>query len=81
LRAFRGYDLEKVQQFREAELDAAPFGMIVVDRIGTILEYNAYERSLAHLGNRAVIGLDFFTDVAPGAAIRDFSGRFGEFPA
>ena len=43
------------------------------------MEYNAYERSLAALGNRNVIGLNFFTDVAPCTAIRDFQGRFGNF--
>jgi photoactive yellow protein len=54
--------------------------VVVVDRrSGTILEYNAYERSLAHLGNREVIGRDFFTDVAPCTAIREFQGRFGDF--
>jgi len=81
LSAFKGFDFEKVQRFSEAELDAAPFGVIVVDRMGTILEYNAYERSLAHLGNREVTGLNFFTDVAPCTAILDFQGRFGEFLA
>jgi photoactive yellow protein len=79
--AFNAFDLEKVQQLHGAELDAAPFGVIVVDRSGTILEYNAYERSLAGLGARTVTGLNFFTDVAPCTAIREFQGRFGEFLA
>jgi photoactive yellow protein len=76
---FNAFDLEKIQQLHGAELDTAPFGVIVVDRAGTILEYNAYERSMAGLGSRNVIGLNFFTDVAPCTAIRDFQGRFGEF--
>jgi photoactive yellow protein len=79
LSAFQAYDLEKVQLLRHEELDAAPFGIIIVDRSGTILEYNAYERSLAHLGNREVAGRNFFTDVVPCTAIRDFQGRFAEF--
>jgi photoactive yellow protein len=77
--AFRAYDLAKIQNLHDAELDAAPFGVIVVDANGTILEYNAYERSLAALGDRNVIGLNFFADVAPCTAIRDFQGRFGDF--
>jgi photoactive yellow protein len=76
---FGAYDLEKVQHLSHDELDAAPFGVIIVDRVGTILEYNAYERSLSGVGNRTVIGLNFFNDVAPCTAIRDFQGRFGEF--
>ena len=78
---FGAFDLEKVQLLHGVELDAAPFGVIVVDRAGTILEYNAYERSMAGLGGRTVIGLNFFTDVAPCTAIRDFRGRFGDFLA
>ncbi len=77
--AFQAFDLDKIQQLHGVELDAAPFGVIVVDRTGTILEYNAYERSLAGLGSRTVIGLNFFTDVAPCTAIREFQGRFGDF--
>jgi photoactive yellow protein len=79
VRPFQAYDLEKIQLLRHEELDAAPLGVVIVDRHGTILEYNAYERSLAHMGNRDVIGRNFFTDVAPCTAIRDFQGRFGEF--
>jgi photoactive yellow protein len=79
LSAFEAYDLEKIQLLRNDERDAAPLGVIVVDRHGTILEYNAYERSLAHLGNRDVTGLNFFTDVAPCTAIREFQGCFGDF--
>jgi photoactive yellow protein len=77
--AFDGYDLERIQRVQSEQLDAAPFGVIVVDRSGIILEYNAYERSLAGLGNRNVIGLNFFNDVAPCTAIREFQGRFGDF--
>jgi photoactive yellow protein len=77
--AFDAYDLDKVQRLHDEELDAFPFGVITVDRSGTILEYNAYERSLTGLGQADVIGRNFFTDVAPCTAIRDFQGRFGEF--
>ncbi len=52
---------------------------MIVDRTGVILEYNAYEESLA--GRRAadVIGKNFFTDVATCTAVRAFAGRFTEW--
>ena len=77
--AFDAFDLTNVGHLHDEQLDAAPFGVIVVDRDGTILEYNAYERSLTGLGERPVIGLNFFSDVAPCTAIRDFQGRFADF--
>jgi photoactive yellow protein len=76
---FDAFNLQKAQQLHGADLDALPFGVILVDRAGTILEYNTYERSMAALGERNVIGRNFFTDVAPCTAIREFQGRFGEF--
>ena len=69
---FSAFELDKVQHLHGEELDAAPFGVIIVDRNGVILEYNAYERSMAGLGVRTVLGLNFFTDVAPCTAIREF---------
>ncbi len=78
---FSAFELDKVQRGHGAELDSAPFGVITVDRNGTILEYNAYERSMAGLGVRPVLGLNFFSDVAPCTAIREFRGRFADFLA
>jgi photoactive yellow protein len=77
--AFDAFDLQKIQQLHGEELDSAPFGVIVVDHTGTILEYNAYERSMTGIGARTVIGRNFFSDVAPCTAIHEFQGRFGEF--
>ena len=57
------------------QLDAAPFGVIVVDPKGTILEYNAYERALTGLGERPVIGLQFLSPTLHRAR------RFGNFKA
>jgi photoactive yellow protein len=77
--AFDAYDLAHIGHLHAEQLDAAPFGVIVVDPTGTILEYNAYERALTGLGERPVIGLNFFSDVAPCTAIREFEGRFADF--
>ncbi len=76
---FSESDLVKAFTLTGIDLDSLPFGVIVVDRKGTILEYNAYERSMAGMGNRDVIGLNFFHDLAPCTAIKDFEGRFETF--
>ena len=74
---FKPFDLEQASQ--SAHLDDLPFGVIVVNRSGTILEYNAYESELAGLSRERVMGRSFFRDVAPCTAIREFEGRFEAF--
>jgi photoactive yellow protein len=76
---FDPFDLEKAKRLTGGDLDALPFGVIVVDRRGIILEYNAYERALAQMGDRQMVGLNFFHDVAPCTAIAEFEGRFETF--
>jgi len=76
---FSAGDLDKARTLTGEDLDRLPFGVIVVDRKGTILEYNAYERSMAGMGARNVTGLNFFHDLAPCTAIKDFEGRFEAF--
>jgi photoactive yellow protein len=61
------------------QLDALPFGAIVVDLAGTIVAYNQYEARLARQERDAVIGKNFFRDVAPCTAVRTFEGRLLTF--
>ena len=61
------------------ELDLYPVGVITLDRAGRILRYNRAEAVFARRNPHEVIGRSFFGDVAPCAAVRDFSGRFEEF--
>jgi photoactive yellow protein len=63
------------------EIDALPFGLIGVDAAGTIEQYNAYESKLSRLAKERVIGRNFFTDVAPCTAVKEFQGRFDRFAA
>ena len=63
----------------ETEIDALPFGLIAVDLDGTIAQYNAYESRLARLAKERVIGRNFFRDVAPCTAVKEFRGRFERF--
>ncbi len=60
-------------------LDELPFGAIVIDAKGTILEYNEYERRLSHLERAAVLGKNFFRDVAPCTGVQAFEGRLRTF--
>ncbi|MGD0475528.1 MAG: PAS domain-containing protein [Candidatus Velthaea sp.] len=61
------------------KLDALPFGAIVVDLNGTIVAYNQYEARLARQERDAVLGKNFFADVAPCTAVRTFEGRLLTF--
>jgi photoactive yellow protein len=61
------------------ELDGMPFGAIVVNLAGGILAYNQYEARLARKDRDAVIGKNFFRDVAPCTAVQAFEGRMRAF--
>jgi photoactive yellow protein len=70
--------LEQIPTMSEAELAALPLGVIRLDRAGTILSYNDAEAKPARRSARAV-GLNFFRDVAPCTAVKEFQGRFNNF--
>lgn len=76
---FNAFDLERAKRLHGDDLDVLPFGVIVVDKDGTVVEYNAYEREMANMGTRPVVGLNFFRDIAPCTAIQEFQGRFKAF--
>lgn len=60
------------------ELDELPVGVIQLDREGTVLQYNETESSLARFSRADVVGRNFFHEIAPCTAVRDFQGRFEE---
>jgi photoactive yellow protein len=60
------------------EYDRLPFGYITIDRGGTILQFNAFETAYSGLRENEVLGRNFFRDVAPCTAVREFEGRFRE---
>ena len=62
----------------QEEFDRLPFGAIQVDERGTILRYNATEGALVGYDPEAMIGLNFFRDVAPCTDSPAFYGRFQE---
>jgi photoactive yellow protein len=72
-------ELQRVPGMSPDEIDALPFGAIVVDADGNIQRYNAFEAQLSHLDPKRVVGKNFFRDVAPCTAVRSFEGRMREF--
>ncbi len=74
---FQPFDLEKASAVQD--VDDLPFGVIVVDRSGTITEYNTYEAEMTGFSKERVLGRNFFHDVAPCTAIKEFEGRFADF--
>jgi len=64
-----------------ADIESNPTGVIVLNRDGTILQYNKAEAKLARRENVKTVGLNFWKDVAPCTAVQDFKGRFDEFAA
>jgi photoactive yellow protein len=57
------------------ELDVVPFGVIALDREGTIVRYNLAEARFARLDRNQVLGKSFFGRVARCAATPAFEGR------
>lgn len=72
---------EQMDSQDDAALDLLPFGVIGLDREGTILRYNQYESRLARLDKNQVLGRSFFTEVAPCTKTAEFEGRFKAFTA
>lgn len=63
------------------DLDLLPYGIIVLDEVGIILFYNEREEQIARRDRLDVLGLNFFTEVAPCANVAAFYGRFREVMA
>lgn len=53
--------------------------MIVLDRAGTVRQYNKAEQELSKRSASEVIGRNFFTDIAPCTQVKEFGGRFREY--
>jgi len=73
------FDLSALKRLKPEELDALPYGLVVLDRDGCVLQYNDTESRMARLPKERVLGKNFFRDVAPCTRVREFEGRFAEF--
>jgi photoactive yellow protein len=65
-------DIARVCALPPEELDALPYGVIQVGRGGTILGYNEYEASAAHLRPDRVVGRSF-AEIAPCTQVKRFT--------
>lgn len=72
-------DIENtLAKMKEGDLNGLAFGAIQLDADGNILQYNAAEGDITGRDPKAVIGKNFFKDVAPCTDSKEFSGRFKE---
>ena len=71
--------LWRLADLTPSQLDELPIGAVVIDPSGKIEAYNSYEAKLARLEPERVIGRNFFRDIAPCTAVKEFEGRMREF--
>ena len=60
------------------ECDNLPYGIIKLDKNGTILTYNMTESAITGRNHEDVLGKNFFSDVAPCTKTPEFFGKFLE---
>ena len=76
---FGNDDIENtLANMKDGDLNNLAFGAIQLDADGNILQYNAAEGDITGRDPKAVIGKNFFKDVAPCTDSKEFSGRFKE---
>jgi photoactive yellow protein len=68
--------LEDLELLTPAAMDAENFGIIVMSGSGKVEAYNAFEASMAGLSPSRVVGLNFFSDVAPCTNNYMVAGRY-----
>lgn len=76
---FGSNDIEnKLASMNKDQFDDVAFGAIQLDENGTIIKYNAAEGDITGRDPEAVVGRNFFTDVAPCTNSKEFKGKFDE---
>ncbi len=75
------FPVEDLNLLDARALDALPWGTVVLDDEGIVLEYNAAEEKLAATSRGSAIGRSFFREVAPCTSVREFGGRFAAMVA
>ena len=75
--AFGKTDVENVlAKMTDSQLNKLAFGAIELDAAGKVLKYNAVEGAITGRDPKAVIGKNFFTEVAPCTNRPEFKGVF-----
>jgi len=75
------FPIEDLHCLGTEALDALPWGMVVLDDEGVVLEYNAAEERLAGKSRGDTVGRSFFAEVAPCTSVAEFGGRYAEMVA
>ena len=70
------HDMQRIESLSARELDGIPFGTIRLDRDGNVLSFNLAEAKLTGRDPKAVIGKNFFREIAPCTNVAEFYGRF-----
>ncbi|MFP4146451.1 MAG: photoactive yellow protein [Halorhodospira sp.] len=77
--AFGSDDIENsLAKMDDSQLDQLAFGAIQLDANGNILQYNAAEGDITGRDPKAMIGKNFFKEVAPCTDSPEFYGKFKE---
>ena len=58
-----------------------PYGVIQLKGEGTVIGYNQTEASLSKLDPARVVGKNFFRDIAPCTAVKEFAGELAKMRA
>ena len=70
------HDPQQLNDLTEEQLDRLPFGAIRVNAEGVILFYSRSQAEITHREPAAVLGRNFFAEVAPCTVVPEFYGRF-----
>jgi photoactive yellow protein len=77
--SFETQDLANVlAKMGDKAIDNLAFGAVKVDAAGKILQYNVAEGDITGRDPKAVLGKNFFTEVAPCTNRPEFQGKFKE---
>lgn len=74
--AFGGSPVENLEWLSASDCEDLPWGVFRLDARGVVSLYNRAESTLARRDPAAVIGRDFFREVAPCTSVEGFRGRF-----
>lgn len=69
------FDHDDLTKFEREAVDSLPYGTILLDKDNTVLLYNAAESAMTGLLPSEIEGKNFFVDVAPCTAVKEFKGK------
>lgn len=76
---FGADDIENtLSKLNDGQIDDLAFGAIELDSTGKIIQFNVAEGAITGRDPKAVIGKNFFNEVAPCTKSPEFYGRFQE---